>query len=316
VNRVLVFDTSIATKNLGDIIICDAVYDHLKEIFDDSHFMNTATHDYVGRETYKLNRKCNQSFVAGSNLLSSNMNSYNQWKINIIDGIFLRNITLVGVGWWQYQNKPNIYTKYLLKTILSNEIIHSVRDDYTAKQLRSIGIDNVINTGCPTTWKLTESHCLNIKSTKSDRVVFTLTDYNKDTVSDRFFVDQLINNYESVHFWPQGEGDLNYLRQLIDIKNIVILSPSVSAFNEVLANGDIDYIGTRLHAGIRALQFGRRSLILAVDNRAIEMQKDINLPVALRKSHQEVVSFITDKFETLIRIKSEEIIKWKGQFNK
>ena len=41
-------------------------------------------------------------------------------------------------------------------------------------------------------------------------------------------------------------------------------------------------VGTRLHAGIRALQKGNQALILSVDNRATEINKDINIPVISR----------------------------------
>jgi polysaccharide pyruvyl transferase WcaK-like protein len=313
--KLLVFDTSVLTKNLGDIIICDAVYEHLRCIFDNAHFINTTTHDYLGRESYKLARKCSESFVAGSNLLSSNMNKYNQWKINLFDVLFIKNVTLVGVGWWQYQDKPNLYTKFLLNGILSKNNLHSVRDDYSVNQLKSIGITNVINTGCPTTWNFTEQHCNKIKKTKSNRVVFTLTDYNKNYKSDVFLINKLLDNYDEIYFWPQGVGDLCYLNSLINTSIIKVIKPSVSDFNNVLMLNNIDYIGTRLHAGIRSLQYGNRTLILAVDNRALEMSRDINLPVTLRNEYVSIEDFILGDFYTQIVIKSEEIYKWKKQFN-
>ena len=56
------------------------------------------------------------------------------------------------------------------------------------------------------------------------------------------------------------------------------MSPTLEAFDNLLESEiDLDYIGTRLHAGIRAIQKKRRSIIIGVDNRALEMQKTLIL---------------------------------------
>ena len=41
----------------------------------------------------------------------------------------------------------------------------------------------------------------------------------------------------------------------------------------------MEYCGTRLHGGIRALQHRRRAIILAIDNRAVELGSTTGLPV-------------------------------------
>lgn len=96
----------------------DAVRTELSELFNHTHFMNAATHDVISKASYRLNEICDFSFVGGTNLLSSNMHSYNQWKINFYDAFFLKGINSYGVGWWQYQGKPNLYTKLLLNKVL------------------------------------------------------------------------------------------------------------------------------------------------------------------------------------------------------
>lgn len=56
-------------------------------------------------------------------------------------------------------------------------------------------------------------------------------------------------------FWPQGTGDIEYLKKLsneIDTTKIKILQPNLRSFDERLED-NYSYIGTRLHAGIRAL---------------------------------------------------------------
>ena len=47
---------------------------------------------------------------------------------------------------------------------------------------------------------------------------------------------------------------------------------------------NIDYVGTRLHGGMRALQHEKRTIILGIDNRAIELNKDYNIPVIEQKN--------------------------------
>ena len=47
---------------------------------------------------------------------------------------------------------------------------HSVRDSYTKKMLNSIGINNVVNTSCPTVWNITPDHLATIPDTKAKYV--------------------------------------------------------------------------------------------------------------------------------------------------
>ena len=70
-----------------------------------------------------------------------------------------------------------------------------------------------------------------------------------------------------------------YLMQLVqNIKiNLEIISPNLRSFDFILENEDIDYVGTRLHAGIRAVQKSVRTFIVTIDNRAKEISKDIYL---------------------------------------
>ena len=53
----------------------------------------------------------------------------------------LSELTLLGCGWWQYQDRPNAYTSYLYNRILSKSMMHSVRDGYTKKQLKACGVE-------------------------------------------------------------------------------------------------------------------------------------------------------------------------------
>jgi polysaccharide pyruvyl transferase WcaK-like protein len=314
--RITIFDTSILSENMGDFIIMDSVKKELRDLFQNDMFFYSLTHDKISKATYRLNKISDYSFIGGTNLLSSNMNRYNQWKINMFDSIYLKNIILLGVGWWQYQGEPNFYTKYLLKKILHKNVIHSVRDSYTETMLNSIGINNVINTGCPTMWRLTKEHCLGVPKSKAQNVIFTLTDYNKKYEEDQELINILKANYEKVFFWPQGSGDLDYIKSLKHIENIKILGGNLFSLDTLLENKklSLDFVGTRLHCGIRALQNRRRTVILGIDNRAIEKSKDFNLKVLPRDDIRELKKIIQNAFSTEIVNKETNMNRWKRQF--
>lgn len=313
--KIVVFDTSVSSSNLGDSIIMDSVNKEIHSMFPESMHFNAYTHDKISKPTYNLVSSAHYAFVGGSNLLSSNMNSYNQWKINLYDSLFLNSVVLMGVGWWQYQVKPNLYTHYLLKSILHDKILHSVRDSYTEKMLKSIGIDNVVNTSCPTMWNLTQEHCDKISKEKAENVVVTLTDYNKDPSKDRFLIELLSKNYKNVSLWPQGAGDLKYINDL-DIDDFAYtLPPNLKAFDNFLENqNSLDYVGTRLHAGIRALQKGIRTIIIGIDNRASEKSKDFNITICERGKLNQLNSLINGKDTTQINLPVKNIERWKAQF--
>ena len=313
--KLTIFDTAVCTENLGDFIIMDAVRDHIDEMFPDAMVLHTATHEKISRPTYSMVKQSELSFVGGTNLISSNMNRYNQWKINLVDGLFLKNITLMGVGWWQYQKDANFYTRQLLKSVLSHDLLHSVRDSYAETMLKKAGFNNVINTSCATMWRLNEAHCLTIPTTKAEKVVATLTDYNKDAKNDLALIELLNRCYDQVFIWPQGSGDMAYIKSLGLEKFATILPPKLEAYNKLLGDEEsIDFVGTRLHAGVRAMQKKRRTIILGIDNRAFEKAKDFNITVCPRDDLQKIESLINSNFSTQINLPTENINRWKAQF--
>ncbi|MBA6384479.1 polysaccharide pyruvyl transferase family protein [Colwellia sp. BRX10-6] len=307
----LLLDTSISTLNLGDEIIVDSVRKEMEKTFVDKGFFRAPAQEKISIPTYRVAKRTDIQLVCGTNLLNGNMPFYKQWKIDFLDTFFLKKICLVGVGWWQYQENINLYSRTLLKRALSKDLTHSVRDSYTLSKLKSIGINNVLNTSCATMWCLTDEHCRKITTNKSNNVVFTLTDYKPSKNSDKSLIEILLSNYENVYFWPQGSRDLVYINSLdIDISNVKILPFSLAAYDELLKS-EIDFVGTRLHAGIRALQNNRKTLILAVDNRAEEKRRDFNLPVLERNDISAIKDRINSKWATEIKIPNEEIALWR-----
>ena len=79
----------------------------------------------------------------------------------------------------------------------------------------------------------------------------------------------------------------------------------------------MDYVGTRLHGGIHALNHGVRTILVSVDNRAAELGRDIHLPVLDRsRIAGELERRIREDFETRIRIPQEDIDRFRNQFRR
>jgi polysaccharide pyruvyl transferase WcaK-like protein len=312
------FDTSIATLNVGDEIIMDGVRNALTKTFPESRFVSMPSHEKIFRTSISIIRHSALALVGGSNILSSNMHSYKQWKIDWIDSLLIKEkVVLMGVGWRAYQGKTHWYTRFMLKQLLNKQLLHSVRDAYTENKLREIGVLNVINTGCPTMWMLTESHCNHVPTSKSNQVIFTLTDYNKDHERDRFLIEVLLKEYNQVHFWVQGKRDYEYFTEFGELTNkIRVVPPNLCAYDNFLRETTCDYVGTRLHGGIRALQYKKRTIIIGIDNRATEKKEDFNLPVIAREQIQNIGSMINGNWPTMIKLPFESIERWKGQFQK
>ena len=157
--------------------------------------------------------------------------------------------------------------------------------------------------------------CRDIPRKKADSVVTTLTDYNKSKEFDFFLLDTLIKEYRNVFIWIQGDKDFSYLESYQNFSTLKIISHSLKAYDDFLRSTDCDYVGTRLHAGIHALNNKKRSIIIAVDDRAVKIANDTNLPVIRREEIKtKLTSFIERDFATEIRIPIDSIKKWKAQF--
>lgn len=308
-----VFDTSISEYNLGNQIIMDSVEYELNDIFN-NRFQYNIPYQQVTKSLKKCFDQSDYVFFGGTNSLSSFMNKYRQWDINLRKTAYVKDVIMLGIGWWQYQDDPNYYTKLILNRALNKEYYHSARDSYTEEKLKKLGF-KVINTGCPTTWRLTKDKLKAIdKSMKKEEVVITFTDYNKDFNSDKMLFDICKENYKKIYIWPQGVGDFDYIKKLDTDGVAIIIDSNLKAYDEILINKDVDYIGTRLHAGMRALQKGVRAFFVAVDNRTIEIGKDIGIPYVERKNIKELKEKIYSPYNSNFNINYEGIEMWKNQF--
>lgn len=313
-NDITIFDTAIASDNIGDEIIMDAVNKHLLEVFPSANFLHLPTHISLNGAQLKLAQKSEKSFVGGTNLLCGNWLLKPQWKVGLRELFYIKNPILLGVGWRFYQRPTDFLTKIYLKKLLNKKYLHSVRDSYTLARVQEMGIKNVINTACPTMWKLTPEHCAKIPTQKASSALITVTAYRNDPEIDRKWLEIVLANYEKIYLFPQMVGDVQYVQNMNLGRDIKVISPSLAAYDQILARENLDYIGTRLHGGIRALQHGRRSLIIEVDNRATEIARDTNLPTAKRDDFSSVKHWIENDSPTIINLPLTEIDRWKAQF--
>lgn len=307
-----VFDITVSDNNLGNEIIMESAYSYLRSAFPTAFFIKLPYLDSIGGISIEYVRQSEYVFFPGGNSLTSDMKRYKQWGLDRTNANDIKDVVLMGVGWWQYQGEPTRYTRRVLQKVLHHDLYHSVRDTYTAEKLSSIGFQNVLVTGCPSLWKLSAEHCRSIPQDKSDNVLFTFTDYNRSSY-DRKLMHVLTNKYKRLIVWPQGPDDGRYAKELYG--NVEILAPTVAALDRLLSLiEDIDYVGTRLHAGIRALQYKRRSVIIGIDNRAIEQGKDFGLPVIFREDIEAIEKAIDNGLRFSIELPFSNIKKWLKQF--
>lgn len=318
--KIMIFNPAITTYNQGDVIIYDSCMKYIKSVVgNDAFIINVGTHLPIKNNYLSMAGKIDYKFLVGTNLLKGKMLlGFRQWNISLKNKKEIFPIVLWGAGWQQYERKTDWYSIKLWKSVLDDHMFHSVRDEYTKKKLNQMGIKNVLNTGCPTMWCLTKEFCENIPAGKSEVAVTTITDYNKNPVNDRIMLETLSEHYKKVFFWPQGIGDLDYLNTLnLYVKgknNIEVVSPELSVYDNLLKQDDIEYIGTRLHGGIRAMQHKKRTLIIGIDNRAKEMEKDFGLNVLDRENISQLSNYIYNKRPTIVHMPSKTIKQFLDQF--
>ena len=315
--KVAVLDPSILSYNLGNQIIAESIFSLFDSILLNSFIVKLQYAERLGNISKKHISSADLTILAGTNSLSSNILGLEQFPLSLKDLLTLKNILLCGVGWYQYENIPNFFNQKLLKHFLNDEFNHSVRDSYTKNMLKKIGITNVINTSCPSLWNITKVHLLNIPTQKAENVVITLTDYNKSFKNDMCFIEKVAKEYKKIYFWPQGAGDKRYLESILKKSNanIEFIAPNLSSYDKFLIETNTDYIGNRLHAGIRAIQFGKRTHIIEIDNRASEISKDINLWSSKRGNLESLSEFIESREEMELSIPYDDINFWKSQFS-
>lgn len=323
-DRILLLDPSVGTFNLGDEIIMECCRKELKPLIKNRFCLTLPTHvvPFNGFQVWRNSsalRTYSESeykFACGSNLLIPHLlTHYPQWNINLFNYKPLKGTILVGIGAGAgAEGKIERYTKYIYTHMLNRDFYHSLRDERSKIYAERLGL-KAINTGCVTMWMLTPEHCQQIPRRKSDRVVFTITATGQENPNDQELLNMLLKNYKEVFFWPQGINDYDYFCRLKNTDTINVLTATKDAYDEYLTNNDTDYVGTRLHGGVYALRHKRRSIIIAIDERARSINADTNLPCIEYSEMDKLENMINAQFVTDIRMPFDRINKWKSQFS-
>lgn len=324
--NVVVFDTAIGTSNLGDEIILQCLEDEMAFLLDDSFIMRFGTHvknldikRYLfGSQKLQFAYDADFKIIMGTNLLSRDIKSTQaQWPIGNLDSWIYENCIMAGVGTTLGEGETTEYSKKIYNRILRPDFYHSVRDEESKRLLEDVGF-KAINTGCPTLWKLTPELCKQIPTKKANKVIFSLSGYKaqRSRSKDQQLIDILKENYEELIFWCQTSRDELYLDTFEDVEDIPRIY-SLKKYSEVLDEGDVDYVGTRLHGGVYAMQHKVRSIVISIDHRARGFHDTNNLCICERDEISEkLADMINGEIVTDIRLRQDDIDRWKAQFKK
>lgn len=329
-NRIMLLDPSIAdghglpSRNLGDLIIHQAVSRELSALFGEEMISRLSTHHPFSPQDYAAANRCAFRFVGGTNLLSSKKTKFTWYREEHRFNWLLpklRQVCLLGVGWGVgYPAWNDWRPKYFYRRNLDPRHLHSVRDSFSEGMLSGIGIRNVINTSCPTLWNL--GGFSSNPSTVPNDCIFTLTDYRRVPERDNAILEAVHRLFRgTLHFFPQGAKDSEYLESLPAFahcrERIQTLARDVPCFGRFLAEQrhKVLYVGTRLHGGVFAMQHGVKTLILSVDHRASEIAKDTSLPILETDFTDGMERWLsgTLRFDP-IRLPTQNIERWRDHW--
>lgn len=325
---IILLDPSVAnfkgdpSLNLGDLIIQRSIHRELMDVFGSHHcFKNLTTHQPYSSDHYRQANECAIRFVCGTNLLSSKRTKYTWYREeHRLNWLFpkLKRVVLFGVGWGVgYPEWKQWHIKAFYHRNLHRQHLHSVRDSFSDKMLKGIGIKNVTNTSCPTLWQL-EGFVSNPKEVPRN-CLFTLTDYRQNPERDDLFLRTLTDFFpDRLYFFPQGARDIAYLESLPSYQSCrdrnIVLSRSVDELDSFLTRhtNEVIYIGTRLHGGVFAMQHGIKALIIGVDHRAVEICRDVDLSVIVDSIPSSIESWLNGNlFFSPIKLPLENIRLWR-----
>ena len=247
--------------------------------------------------------------LGGTNALHSRQLLNRQWPLTPRQINSLKHKTVfLGVGWWQYQRPPTRATRRLLRLLSHPDVPHALRDGYTAERVATMGVPSLM-TGCPTMWNL-HGVSTTLSPGPNTAVVTTLTDYHFDYEVDGAWLRCLRQAYDTILVVGMGPGDEPAFRKLPRLDGVQWAGYGREGLDRARSN-TVDYVGTRLHAGVYWLQQGGNSLVVAVDNRATEMGRDTGLPVVAREDLTALAGAITTPRKHEILLPERDIASWR-----
>ena len=308
-------DTAIGSDNIGDEIIVEQAKQHLLPAIQDAYITTSSGHDGLGPSSMRLIRNAQNLILLGTNALSATfrMRGSFMWHVEKKHVPLLKHkVVLMGVGANRDFSQVDRRQAKFLKEVLSPNHRHSVRDETAVAILKDCGVAS-INTSCPTLWSLdgrTPSG-----ASRSSSVCFTLTKH-KAHQYDADLLRILLSNYQQVWFWPQQPRDLDYMLSLEGSSNVRVLPANLAGYDSFLRENEVDVIGTRLHGTIRGLHNRRRSLAIAIDNRARDIGAETGLPVLARELvPTELQKHIDEPPITSLKIPSGNVNAFLQQFS-
>lgn len=270
-------NTAVGSDNLGDEIIVAEIEKHLRPLISDAYVSTSSGHDGLGVYSRPIVSEAQIALLMGTNALTALRQQRRKfiWQVQRQDIPILKNkVVLLGVGANRDFAKVDRKQIKFLRSVLSHDYLHSVRDETALRILEACDLRGV-NTSCPTLWS---QPALAVPGDRvATKVCFTLTKHKSDPL-DAQMIQVLQDAYDEVWFWPQQPRDLAYMQQISASSSIKLLPANLSSYDRFLRENDVDVIGTRLHGSIRGLHHGRRSLAIIIDNRARDIGRETGLP--------------------------------------
>lgn len=311
------------SDNLGDVIIYDCIKEVLSSLFPCMEIKRISTHQYFSKIEKEIINNAQYTFIGGSSILTSDIRHFPRLSPVKRKGFYLlpgfKNVILWGVGWASYQQKMDWATRLYYKNILRKDILHSVRDTYSLTQLNNAGFSNILHTSCPTTWNLDTSFS-NKFNPAYKKVLLMLTNYDSDKIADNRLIETILEtDANEIYFFPQSSLDTVYLQSLPAFQQnsskFNLLNHNLSEYYSLISSTKLNYIGNRLHGGIKCLSYNHPSMIISMDNRASEMGKSSNLNVVGRNDFSLLQKWISNEnVPAPITLPVDNIQEWKNQF--
>jgi hypothetical protein len=307
--RLAVFDRSLATDNLGDEVIYQSVEAVLLDLFPVAFIHRIASHEALSDRSHKVLRAADMTFVAGSNLLPPDGE---RWRFTRGDCMFIDKLVITGAGWQNDATQLSRENTPIMRRAFHRTALHAVRDQPAADNLAKLGL-SVLNASCPTLWALDAAATARIPASRAPEAVVTVTAYRNRPAEDAAFLRRVTESYRKVWFYPPMQSFISH-RERIGFGDLPRIRATTAEYTRFFAENDIDYIGSRLHGGIRALQTGKRSLILQADNRARDIAAHTGLPSVRLDDLAGIRAWIEAPAPTVLRLPETAIAAWKTQF--
>lgn len=164
-------------------------------------------------------------------------------------------------------------------------------------------------------WSLTPDVCEKIPVKKARNVIVTLSGYTdqQNPTQDQKMISILEREYERIYFFAQTSVDMEYFHSLRRTKEATVIY-SLKNYRLLCENADVDYVGTRLHGGIYAMQHGVRTLIVEIDHRARGFRELNHINTVKRDKMDELSDLLNGTIKTEIILKERGIKEFLSQF--